>query len=168
MYFYARPNVYWTHQEKIIPSDGTSMEMFGQSLALKDETLAVGAQSNVNGVYRTGSTRVYVRSGNSFSLQQKISVSEASRQDSFGASVALSGETLVVGALRSEEGDGSGSAYVFIRESGTTWKQQQKLRSSNGMQDDIFGSQVAFDGNSVVVGAYGENSQTGSVYVFTA
>ena len=168
VYVYARSGTIWTHQEKIIPSDGTSMEMFGQSLALKDETLAVGAQSNVNGVYRTGSTRVYVRSGNSFSLQQKISVSDASRQDSFGASVALSGETLVVGALRSEEGDGSGSAYVFIRESGTTWKQQQKLRSSNGMQDDIFGSQVAFDGNSVVVGAYGENSQTGSVYVFTA
>ena len=169
VYVYARSGTTWTHQEKIIPSDGASMEQFGQSLALEDKTLVVGARSNVNGVYGVGSARVYVWSGNSFSLQEKISPSDASSQDCFGASVALTGETLVVGSLRSLQGNGSGSAYVLIRESGTTtWKLQQKLLSSNGMQDDLFGSQVAFDGNSVVVGANGENSNTGSVYVYNA
>ena len=169
VYVYARSGTIWTHEDKIIPSDVASMEQFGQSLALVDGTLIVGAQSNVNDVYRVGSARVYERAGNSknWKLQQMLSASDASRQDCFGAALALTGETLVVGALRSQEGDGSGSAYVFIRESGT-WKLQQKILSSNGMQDDVFGGQVAFHGNSVVVGASGENGNTGSVYLFAA
>ena len=127
VYVYARSGTIWTHEDKIIPSDVASMEQFGQSLALVDGTLIVGAQSNVNDVYRVGSARVYERAGNSknWKLQQMLSASDASRQDCFGAALALTGETLVVGALRSQEGDGSGSAYVFIRESGT-WKLQQK------------------------------------------
>ena len=86
-----------------------------------------------------------------------------------GASVALSGETLVVGALRSEEGDGSWERVRFHSlnlDCSRPWKQQQKLRLEQRIQDDILARKLlSLERCHVVVGAYGENSQTGSVYV---
>ena len=92
--------------------------------------------------------------------------------DRFGYSVALSGDTLVVGANREDSGTtgtanagttastnnnltDSGAVYVFTR-SGTTWSQQAYLKASNAGGGDRFGSSVALSGDTLVVGADGE------------
>ena len=91
--------------------------------------------------------------------------------DSFGESVAISGETIVVGAFNDDGAAGfnQGSAYVFVR-SGGVWSQQQKLEASDGAEDDGFGWLVAISGETVVVGAPGDDgaasANQGSAYVF--
>ncbi|MCZ7599566.1 MAG: FG-GAP repeat protein [Gammaproteobacteria bacterium] len=90
--------------------------------------------------------------------------------DQFGRSVAVSGDTVVVGApieesaaagVNGNETDNSifvaGAAYVFVRD-GTTWTQQAYLKASNTGASDVFGHSVAVSGDTVVVGAYGESS----------
>lgn len=94
--------------------------------------------------------------------------------DSFGSSVAIDGDTLVVGA-KFEDGmdDGSennsGAAYVFVNNNGV-WEEQAYLRASNPSNGDQFGYSVSISGDTVVVGAYLEDTNaanSGAVYVYT-
>ena len=95
----------------------------------------------------------------------KLSVSDGAANDEIGFSVAVDGDTVVVGAPGD---DGSkGSAYVFTKDSSGVWSQQTKLTATGGADDDQFGSSVAVDGDTVVIGAYGDDSDKGSAYVFT-
>ena len=100
--------------------------------------------------------------------QQKLTASDGTSEVLFGHSVAISGNTLVVGVPY----DGPpyhGSAYVFVR-GGATWSEQQKLTAGDGAGGDRFGFSVAISGDTLVVGAPGDiigaNSDQGSAYVF--
>ena len=95
-----------------------------------------------------------------FTQQQKLVASDAADSDQFGCSVAISGETVVVGAPFDDGAGGSdqGSAYVFVR-SGGVWSQQQKLLASDAAAGDQFGNSVAISGETVVVGAASDEAQ---------
>ena len=100
-----------------------------------------------------------------------LKASNSEQGDRFGLSVSLSadGRTLAVGATREDSGAGgdednnfateSGAAYVFVRE-GSVWTQQTYLKASNLMSEAFFGARVSIsaDGNTLAVGAPGENS----------
>ena len=100
----------------------------------------------------------------------KLTASDGAANEDFGNSVAVDGDTMVVGAFRDEDnGDNSGSAYVYIRQSGT-WNQAAKLTASDGTAGDYFGLSVAMHGNTIVVGAHYDDdngTDSGSAYVFT-
>ena len=84
-----------------------------------------------------------------FAEDAKLTASDAAAGDFFGASVAISGDTIVVGAhLNDDAGSDSGSAYVFTR-SGTIWTEQAKLTASDAAAGDFFGLQVAVSGDTV-------------------
>ena len=110
--------------------------------------------------------------------QAELPPSDGGDYDHFGWSVAISGSTIVVGAVchpgtstdcAAGYSGGAGAAYVFA-ESGGTWSQQQELTASDGAPDDWFGNSVAVDGSTVVVGAphhmVGSNANQGAAYVF--
>ena len=142
---------------------------FGTSVSISGETLAVGAPRDDHNVTTTGSAYVYVRSGTTWSQQQKITAADGSQDDNFGASVSLSGDTVAVGANRDADngsGSGSGSAYVYTR-TGTTWTQQQKLTAGDGATGYIFGTSVALDVSTLLVGSPGNLTSTGAAYVYT-
>ena len=143
----------FAQQQKLVANDGASGVEFGSSVALDGDTVVVGAIEDIEDPARSGSGSVYVfvRSGTTWTQQQKLGPDDGTTDDEFGYTVAIDGDTLVVG--------GEGSVYVFVR-SGTTWTQQQKLGPDDGTTDDEFGYTVALDGDTLVVG--GE----GSVYVF--
>ena len=85
--------------------------------------------------------------------------------DQFGKSTAMSGNTLVVGA---ENVNGNkGAVYVFIRDNNGNWSQQAVLSAAGGTAGDLFGSSVAIDGNTVLIGARGKNNNLGRAYIFT-
>ncbi|MSQ08671.1 MAG: hypothetical protein EXR44_05165, partial [Dehalococcoidia bacterium] len=151
----------WTQQQKLTASDGAANDFFGYSVAVSGDTAVVGAWGDDSA---KGSAYVFTRSGSTWTQQQKLTASDGAAIDYFGYSVAVSGDTAVVGAY----GDDSykGSAYVFTR-SGSTWTQQQKLTASDGAANDYFGGSVAVSGDTAVVGAYGDDSEKGSAYVFT-
>ncbi|HVQ00042.1 MAG TPA: FG-GAP repeat protein, partial [Candidatus Thermoplasmatota archaeon] len=97
---------------------------------------------------------------------QKLHALDGAENDYFGDSVSLAGDTALIGVYRDDDnGNFSGSAYVFTS-NGTTWTQQAKLLASDGETMDYFGYSVSVDGNTALIGAYNDNSK-GSAYVFT-
>lgn len=114
-------------------------------------------------------------SGNNFTKltfnEQKLLASDKDSNDYFGKSVAIDGDTMVVG-VTGEDSDGksdNGAVYVFTK-SGNKWSQNQKLLASDKETSDHFGKSVAIDGTTVVVGADGESSdgkgRNGAVYIY--
>ncbi|MCU0256053.1 MAG: FG-GAP repeat protein, partial [Vicinamibacterales bacterium] len=87
--------------------------------------------------------------------------------DAFGRSVAISGDTLVVGAPGDDErGENAGAAYVFVRQPAGEWRLQQKVMSWSQRRDDWFGWSVGVDTNTLVVGSPGTQEWRGGAYVF--
>lgn len=81
----------------------------------------------------------------------------------FGESVAIDGDTLVVGASADDSvQSNSGAAYVFVR-NGTTWEEQALLKASTVGLDDLFGGAVAISGDTIVVSAIFEDSLSSGV-----
>jgi hypothetical protein len=158
-------NPAFVHEAQVFPRPDTgdpsepAFDHFGSAIAISGDTLVVGApDDDLPGGLHEGSAYVFVRSGNGWIEQQKLRASDPAAGALFGASVAIQGDTLVVGAP--DPGLSSGAAYVFVR-SGSTWVEQQKLAGFGG----DFGDSVALWGNSLVVGAWGE-FVGGAAYVF--
>jgi hypothetical protein len=165
-YVFTRTGSVWTLQAKLVASDGTNLDQFGFSVAIHEDTAVVGAPFvNFPGITDAGAAYVFVRSDGVWTEQQKLIASNAAAGDFFGASVAASGETAVVGAW----GTISGSAYIFTR-SGGVWTQQDEWTASDAANGDQLGRSVAVFGDTAVAGAIfddhlGGNS-AGSAYVF--
>ena len=160
----------WVEEVKLTPSDGAMYDRFGFSVALAGDTAVVGAISDSDNEVFAGSVYVFRFDGAVWVEEAELSASEGETLDGFGVSVALAGDTLLVGA----EGDDdkaseAGSAYVF-RYDGTAWVEEAKITASDGAVHDLFGESVALDGDMAVVGARGDTidnkSHRGSAYVF--
>ncbi len=163
VYVFARSGGYWNQQAYVKPSTGGSGFQFGVSVAVVDETLAVGATG-------AGVAYVFTRTGSDWSQQSALSGSNTEIGDGFGSGIGVSENTLVVGAQYEDSGatgvDGdesdessilSGASYVFAR-SGGVWNQKSYVKASNTESVDYFGRSVAVSGDTIVVGAYYEDS----------
>jgi hypothetical protein len=169
-YVFVRSGTVWTQQQKLFASDGAQDDNFGVVTGIDGDTVVVGAwHRDAN----RGAAYVYVRSGTTWTEQQKLLASDGMAGDLFGEWTAISGDTIVVGAPAAAVGPnpGQGAGYVFDR-SGTTWTQEQKLSASDGAPGDSFGVSVAISGTTIVVGAFqanvGPNMHQGSAYVFAS
>jgi hypothetical protein len=161
-YVFTRTGTTWTQQAKLTASDGHTDAAFGLSVSLSDESaMIVGA----TGDQQKGAAYVFTRAGGTWTEQAKLTASDGAANDNFGRSVALSGDTAVVGAHFKV------SAYLFTH-SGGTWTQQTKLIAEDGTNDDLFGNSVAMSVRTGFVGAgmatVGNASQQGKAYVFEA
>ncbi|MHA1129129.1 MAG: BACON domain-containing protein, partial [Alphaproteobacteria bacterium] len=138
---------------KLVPSDGATDDHFGCSVALSGNVALIGAfWDDDNG---DGSGSAYVFDVTTGEQLRKLLAPDGAASDYFGDSVALSGNVALVGAWDDDNGDGSGSAYVFDV---TTGEQLYKLVPSDGAAGDAFGSGVELDGKFALVGAHGDNS----------
>jgi len=165
VFFYSENT--WTQQQKLKASDGTIGDTFGVSVSLLGDTALIGAFTADVGDIDTGAAYVFTRSGTTWSQQQKLIASDDIAYDYFGYSVALSEDTAIIGAygvnvLNTDDG----AAYVFVR-SGTTWNQQQKLIADDPGNFDQFGVSVDISNDTVIIGANGVDTQSGSAYIFT-
>jgi|GEM_PF-3067960 len=186
-YVFVRNGTTWTQQAYLKASNTEIEDRFGTSVAISGNTIVVGAleeDSNATGVNGTesnnsattsGAAYVFVRSGTTWTQQAYLKASNTGGGDAFGVSVAISGDTIVVGANGEDSNatgvngtesnnsaSASGAAYVFVR-SGSTWTQQAYLKASNTEASDLFGYAVAISGDTIVVGAFGEGSNTTGV-----
>ena len=167
VYVFTRTGTTWTEQAKLLASDGAAGQGFGVSVSLYGDTAVIGADGDD---LARGAAYVFTRIGTSWTQQAKLNASDSEEWDRFGISVSLYGDTAVIGAY-CEGGMSSppGFAYVFTR-TGTSWTQQAKLLASDGAASDRFGWSVSLDGDTAVIGAYGDDDMggsSGSVYVFT-
>ncbi|WP_287129155.1 FG-GAP-like repeat-containing protein [Candidatus Cyanaurora vandensis] len=167
-YVFVRNGNIWSQQQVLTAPDSLSNDSFGQAVAIQGETIAVGAyQGDVNGSISQGAVYVFVRNSTVWSQQQKLTASDGTAGDYFGSAVALSGETLAVGAYRDD--NYRGGVYLFDR-SGAVWTEQQKLTATDSVGSDNFGESIGLSGNTLAVGAYGDGEagkrDQGAVYVF--
>ena len=193
----------WTFQAYLKASNPDTNDAFGSAVAIYGDTIVVGARTeNGSGTgvnpapdnlaTFAGAAYVFTRSGTTWSQQAYLKASNSGAFDFFGTSVAVTEDTIIVGAS-GEDGSGtgvnpmsddtasaSGAAYVFTR-SGSAWSQQAYLKASNTGADDAFGLSVGLSGDTVIVGAFGEDgsgtginpasdelaADAGAAYVFT-
>jgi hypothetical protein len=172
-YVFTRVAGIWAQQQKLTDAAGAAGDRFGQSVALEGDTAVVGAAYKTVGANADqGAALVFARSAGNWALQQELTAADGTAYDFFGYSVALDGESVLVGACNKTVGTRTiqGAAYVFTRD-GTTWTQQQKLTAADGARNDNFGCSVALDGESALVGAWyktvGTNAGEGAAYRFT-
>ena len=151
----ARPAMAdWTQTQKITSTPTGINANFGYAVATSGNTMVVGAPFDPTTTSSAGAAFVFVLNGTTWTQQARLLASDGARIDKFGQSVAISGDTIVVGAYVADAPlSDSGAAYVFVR-SGTTWTQQQKLTASDGRAGDEFGNSVAIAGETLAVGAH--------------
>jgi hypothetical protein len=156
-YIYARNGTQWYQVTKLTSSDTS----FGREVSLSGDTAIIGEDF--------GEKSYVFRCVNSTWNQEAIlTASDQEPNDFFGTDVSIDGDTALVSSLQDEDnGVGSGSAYVFVR-NGTIWTQQTKLLPSDGKPMDWFGWSVEIKGDTAFIGAptYGHDDP-GFVYVFT-
>ena len=166
--------------KKLLASDAQDFDGFG-NVAVSGDTAVVGAVGAGGGI----ADAVYVFERDQGGLDnwgevKKLTASDAETGDLFGVSVAVSGDTAVVGAVgatplgeaRRREAEGrseAGAAYVFQRNQGGpgNWGEVKKLTASDAQAGDLFGENVAVSGDTAVVGANGNFfSDPGAAYVY--
>jgi choice-of-anchor B domain-containing protein len=135
---------------------------FGSSVAISGDQVLV---AEPNDIRAPGAVYVYGKQGGSWAQLHRLTAESPALGDLFGASIATSGNRLIVGAMR--QGDAGGGAYVFQRD-GASWRQVARLTASDATLADSFGISVAIDGDLALVGAGGADSGRGAVYVFRA
>ena len=153
----------WGQAQTLTPSDEAG-DFFGMPIAISGDTLVVGAARDDVGVANQSSVRVFVRNGGDWIVRQTLTASDAATRDGFGGAVAISGNTIVVGAVG--HNGSRGAVYVFVERDGV-WSQEQKLVASDVAANDLFGTSVALSGATLVAGAMGVDGNRGAAYVFT-
>jgi hypothetical protein len=176
VYVYELVNNAWTETAKLTVVEPQTDDQFGVSVDISGDSIVIGA----NGADRVGFTAlqgtayVFVRTGQTWQLQQKIFATDGATFDNFGGSVAIQGDRVLVGSVGSDNGNASpsfnaGAAYVFERV-GVQWTQRAKLIANDGMQMDFLGGSVAMSDDVVVAGAArarnGIAANQGAAYVF--
>ncbi|MBL0040640.1 MAG: Ig-like domain repeat protein [Xanthomonadales bacterium] len=155
-------------------STAAGFDQFGYSVAVDSNTAVIGIWGNDEGAADAGegdgAVEVWLRSGNTWALQQRIIPADLALGDNFGWSVAISGDTMAVGSPFADAGGvDSGAVYVYVRSAGV-WSLQQKLAGTLVDGGDRFGYSVDIDGNTVIAGAKTDEVGAvvaGAAYVFT-
>lgn len=168
----------WGQVKKLTASDGAASDFFGVSVSLDQEVIVVGASgADVAGNGNQGAAYVFARNAsgsNNWGMVQKLTASDGGRDDTYGSSVSVNGDVIVVGGRYHDVGANfdQGAAYLYERNAGgsNAWGLVSQLTASDGAAVDQFGFSVAVCGEVVVVGAYwddvGPNADQGSAYVF--
>ena len=187
VYVFVRNGTSWSQQAYLKASNARATHRFGSSVSISGDLLVVGApneNSSATGVNNddgshdvnplgldTGAAYVFVRNAaNEWSQEAYLKASNTGENDEFGTAVSISGNTIVIGAPRENSADindqnddsanNAGAAYVFVRDALANWTQQAYLKASNPDVEDRFGEAVSISGDTIVVGAEGEDSNT--------
>lgn len=170
-YVFTGADESWSQQAKLAPADRDARDGFGRAVAVDADTALVGAPfDDGEELTDVGSVYVYRRTSGAWGQEAKLTAADGDSRHGFGESVAVSGDTAVVGArFDDDNGFDAGAAYVFVRDE-AEWRLEAKLVADDGGAADFFGSSVDVDGDTVLVGAVGDDDnglQSGSAYVFT-
>ncbi|MEP6985578.1 MAG: DUF6531 domain-containing protein, partial [Chloroflexota bacterium] len=176
VYVYTRSGTTWTQQQKLVASDGVAGTGFGGSARINADTIIVGAGvADLPGKVDAGAAYVFVRTGTTWTQQQKLTAADAAAGDFFGNSVDISGNTVIIGAPSADlpGKTNAGAAYIFAR-NGSIWTQTDKITAGDITANDALGYFVGLNGSTAILGAptddiYNNTSiynRVGSAYLF--
>jgi esterase/lipase superfamily enzyme len=156
----------WFEKQKLLVSDGAAGDHFGESVSLYGDRALIGAYHDDDNGTDSGSVYIFELIDGQWVQQQKLLASDGAEGDYFGHFVSLYGDRALIGTPRDDDnGDKSGSAYIFELIGGQ-WVQQQKLLASDGAKGDYFGRLVSLYGDRALIGARGNGDKSGSAYIF--
>jgi hypothetical protein len=160
----------------IVPSDVEADALFGKSLSVVGDVMAVGAPGDNTEGFNAGAVYVFLQLSGVWSQQSMLTSATTVTQDKFGTSVSIYDDTLIVGAVNKNRVISAtsqvqaGTVYVFWRV-GNAWSENQMLVASDGQAYDHFGISVSVYENAIIIGAADDNldddTSSGSVYLFT-
>jgi hypothetical protein len=162
----------WNKTTQLTGSDTTSGDRFGYSVSIDGATIAVGAAEEDDAGNNAGAAYVFQSNGAGWTQQAKLILATSMPGSRLGWSVAVRGDTLVVGARESKgnkDQTEAGAAYVYKRQS-NAWLLAHSLFANDSNSGDHFGASVALDGNAAVIGApdaNGSNADEGAAYVYS-
>ena len=161
----------WSQKQILTANDGKAGDAFGQSIALTERFLVIGAPHSDAPYKDSGSAYVYIRDKKAWRFHSKLTAKDGAEDDLFGISVAIDGNTILVGAdLHDEIAKEAGAVYAYVFD-GKKWQHQAKLMAKDGAQTDIFGVRVSLVGDTALISARrddiaGVGVDAGSAYVF--
>ncbi len=165
----------WGQRKKVVAPTGFRSDFFGNAVSVSGDTIIIGAYLYNDGDPNTGSAYIFERNfggANNWGNVLKLIPSDSTEDDRFGISVAIDGDTALVGAYgKNAAATESGAAYVFNRDQGgpEAWGEVIRLIAYDAAAYDYFGVSAGVDGDIAVVGSYNDDdngSNSGSVYVF--
>ena len=183
----------WYQEAFIKASNADVGDQFGSALAMSRDTLVVGSPNEDSSQFvvtngptasdnnlseQSGSAYVYRRVGHQWSQEAYIKASNSGAADFFGSDVSISEDVLVVSSWNEDSNQSaitngetssaddslsaSGAVYIY-RRNGVTWSQEAYVKASNAGGNDFFGYSVSIDGETLAVGAPGEDSNQNTV-----
>lgn len=159
-YIFVEPSTGWATSSqftsKFVSSEGGE---FGWSVALEDDTLAIGAQQG-NSAY------VFVKPPSGWSHGTQTAQLTATSSSFLGSSIAISGNTICVGAIGSNSDFGAAYVYVEPAQGWMNMTQTAELTPSDGVLLEWFGISVSVFDSKIVVGATYAGGAPGAAYVF--
>ncbi|MCP3918430.1 MAG: hypothetical protein GY711_23035 [bacterium] len=169
VYVFERSGGAWSLPVELVPNDAAAHQQFGGAVAVDGDRIAVGASQHDALGLRTGAAYVFDRTGGVWSQTAQLFASNAAAQQEFGTSLALEGDTLVVGAP-SDTSSGAVAGLVFVFErSGGAWNETSTLYPASANPGDRFGVSVALSGDTVLAGSrFGDTTaqDAGGAYLF--
>jgi len=169
-YIFVRSGGLWSQQAELQPNDPDAEARFGASVWLAGGTALIGAPGDATVGAESGSAYVFVGSAGTWTQQAKLQPADMAAGRQFGASLALSADTALIGADAAlVQSTDPGAAYVFTR-TGTQWTQQQRLTPLAATANVLFGDSVAIAGDTALIGAPNDEELgegAGSAYVYS-
>ena len=187
-YVFTRSGSVWSQQQKLLASDAEAGDVFGRAVAVSGQTIAIGAMlkdrtDNGQSFQDAGRAYAFNLASGTWQEQSQLDGFDVSTRPflgaEFGQAIAVDGDTMVVGSYLEDVGTvaDAGAAYVYVRNDNNTpadesddfWQQQAKLVATDGVSGHLFGAAVSISGDSIAIGARGDDEfgeDTGAVYVF--
>jgi len=168
-YIFKRNGSSWAQTAKIVSGDGEKDDQFGYSVSLSSNRALVGAHQDDDNGNSSGSAYVFVRIGNNWVLENKLTPNDGASGNHFGYSVSLSAGRALIGANSdNDNGANSGSAYIFKRD-GYNWEQTAKLTAPDAGAEDQFGYSVSLSNGYALISAVFNDvngTDSGSAYIY--
>jgi len=155
----------WNHMAKLNAADPTADGLFGHQVSVSGNSIIVGSQGHTGLGLSSGAAYIFEKTGGVWAQTAKLAPATAGLAGFFGSSVAISGDTAVVGSATERQ---FGAAYVY-QKTGGAWQQVSRLTASDFNVQDRFGAAVDISGDRIVVGAFLDDqagSNSGAAYVF--
>lgn len=166
----------WSQKQILTAPDAKAGDAFGQSIALTAWFMVIGAPRSDAPDKDSGSAYVFLRDKDTWQFQSKLTAKDGATGDLFGISVAIDGNTILVGAdLNDEQAENAGAVYAYVFD-GKQWQHQAKLMAKDGANTDIFGVRVALFDDTALISARRDDVEgmadrvmsidAGSAYIF--
>ncbi len=173
-YVFTRTGTVWSEQYILRPPNPVEVGWFGYSVSIDGDYAIIGTPASGTVPPSTGSAYIFHRNGTSWNLQEEIFASDGGNSDDFGYSVSISGDFVLVGAMRWDYAPPStpqsGAAYSYLR-SGSQWNEKAIIVATDFTAGDEFGTSVAINGNYSIIGSPKKDStgigvDIGGAYIY--